>query len=212
MAPVIGGFLMAMGEFQSAKYSETYLQKLIDKRNAKKAEDRENKKLAIAYRKLVPKMNKVLKKTPRQIARAVEKSRKAEIKKLKQQIKKGEKYRKMPFETVIVKMYRDLSPNQQVILALVRKGICSTGKLETMMTFTQENILRIIYILCGKGYLQSYKKLYFPIEFPKKDLRKAAIDYWHGCHPVNRDTHDMRLARMESLEEKELDKIRWNLE
>jgi len=189
---------------------EKKLQDMIDKRNAKVAEDKENKKLAIAYRKLVPKRNKVLRKTPKQIAKAAERSRKAGIKKLAQQIKRGQKYQKLPFESVKVKMYKDLTPAQQLILALVRKGIHSTGKLETMMTICQENILRHIYILCGKGYLQAYKKLYFDINLDKKSLHKLSKDWWHNNHPVNRDTHKMRMVRFQNQEEKRIERERWN--
>lgn len=123
---------------------------------------------------------------------------------LEKRIKQGEEYFGLAIGEITVIIYRDLTATQQLILALVRKDIRSTGLMVEHMNLGIENILLNIKVLKGKGYLKIYKKLYFPIEFPDSDLKQASITYWHEVHPVNRDTHNMRLARVESYRQKEI--------
>lgn len=147
-------------------------------------------------------------KSPEQVLKEYDERRIRDIEKLEFQIKRDESYFGKVLTEVMIKIYKDLSPTQQMILALLRKGINNTHLMSEHMTITQGNVLQNINILIGKGYAKPYKKLYFPIEFPDGDLKQASIDYWHGAHPVERDTTAMRRARVEKLRSNTIEKIK----
>jgi hypothetical protein len=199
------GFFYAMDD-----HLDKHFDKLLEKHKDRKSKHRSNASLAARYKAQKKRKEKKLSTPPDKIKLTAEQSRKKEIAKLKKEIAKGNEYFNQAPHEINVKLYKDLSGNQAIILAMINAGMLSTGLMETRMTMTQVNILRNIYILIGKGYCKAYKKLYFPIDFPKEDLEQASKDYWHGCHPVNRDTHDMRMARLKMLEDQRKEQDDWN--
>lgn len=147
-------------------------------------------------------------KSEEQVLEEYEARRIRDIEKLEVQIKKDESYFGKIIDEVTIKIYKDLTPTQQMLIAIVNRGINNTHLMSMHMTITQENVLQNINILIGKGYIKGYKKLYFPIDFPDKDLKQASINYWHGAHPVSRDTTEMRKARVEKLRGNSIEKLK----